>query len=558
MFRNRQVLAFLAGGAILFASGAGLLVVWALTGAKPAQLSWDPPTFRKSVMSFGYKVYGNPHVGEGRYFLSKVVLKNTGGRPIRDLTVSYQVPDYIPWTTPEVASELPAGTSVVKLYYPKFPERVTHLANQTTASLEIKLQWREEGASAKEEILRDDFTIYGVNEVQYSDLPADDILTWYDQWNLAQFVVCMVTPNDPIVKEYAAAITKRLGGTLAGATQDPDQVVELMKATYDYMRETGMRYASSEGVPISIGDVKTLVQTVRLPRDVITSNNGLCIELAILWASILDQLGCQTYIVMRPGHAFTIVQAGDKYYPVECTAITPKAVGATSDVPFEKAMQMAMEDLQKQQYKIFFSVQQYRSQGYASPELPEVDVDKVKAMLASREREQEERAKNVAQNQPQEPQQPGQEQNQPSRAQQGFAHYEHSAGLVSFSYPDSWKVLQPPTQLGITFRVFDPSTSMGVDVVEVPRASSASEALKAVGRAFSRSGIRIQVQDSKRQGDLTVVLGHSYGSGTEQEWFGVFRPVRGGVIGVAAGSPAANFQSNRQALLQLLDTVRFP
>ena len=62
-------------------------------------------------------------------------------------------------------------------------------------------------------MLRDDFTIYGVNEVQYSDLPADDMLTWYDQWNLAQFVVCMVTPNDPVLKEYAAAITKRMGGT---------------------------------------------------------------------------------------------------------------------------------------------------------------------------------------------------------------------------------------------------------------------------------------------------------------------------------------------------------
>jgi hypothetical protein len=495
------------------------------------------------------------------------VLKNTGGRPIRDLTVSYQVPDYIPWTTPEVASELPSGTSVVKLYYPKFPERITHLANQTTASLEIKLQWREEGGSTKEQVLRDDFTIYGVNEVQYSDLPADDILTWYDQWNLAQFVVCMVTPNDPIVKEYAAAITKRIGGTLAGATQDPDQIVELMKATYDYMRETGMRYASAEGVPVSIGDARTLVQTVRLPRDVITTNNGLCIELAILWASILDQLGCQTCIVMIPGHAFTVVVAGDKYYPVECTAITPKAVGATADVPFEKAMEIALGNLQKQQYKIFFPVQKFRGDGYASPELPDVEVDKIKQMLASREREAADATKNVAQTQNQPPAPRGQDtqegtsapaQNQPPPTEQGMSHFEHSAGLVSFSYPDSWKVLQPPTQLGITFRVYDPSTAMGMDVVEVPRATSASEALKVVGRAFARTGGRIRVEDSKMQGDLTVILGHTTGSSGENEWFGVFRPVRGGVIGVAAGSPAANFQSNRQALLKLLDTVRFP
>ena len=86
----------------------------------------------------------------------------------------------------------------------------------------------------------------------------------------------------------------------------------------------------------ALATCRTLVQTVRLPRDVITSNNGLCIELAILWASILDQLGCQTCIVMRPGHAFTIVQAGDKYFPVECTAITPKAVGATARRPFRE------------------------------------------------------------------------------------------------------------------------------------------------------------------------------------------------------------------------------
>jgi hypothetical protein len=561
MFRNRRVLAFLVCGAILFACGAALLATWVLTAAKPGQLSWDPPTIRKSVMSFGYKVYANPQVGEGRYFLSKLVLKNSGGRPIRDLTVSYQVPDYIPWTTPEVSSVLPAGTSSVAVYYPKFPERIAHLANQTTASLEIKLQWRDD-TGPKEQVLRDDFTIYGVNEVQYSDLPADDMLTWYDQWNLAQFIVCMVTPNDPIVKEYAAAITKRLGGTLAGATQDPDQVAELMKATYNYMRETGMRYASSEGVPVSIGDVKTLVQTVRLPRDVITSNNGLCIELAILWASILDQLGCQTYIVMRPGHAFTIVQAGDKYFPVECTAITPKAVGANADVPFEKAVEMATEDLQKQQYKIVYSVQQYRGQGYASPELPDVDVDKVKAMLASRE--QLEATKNVAQNEnqnqgpPQEGGDGAQGQNPPTQSQQGMSHFEHSAGLVSFSYPDSWKVLQPPTALGITFRVYDPSTSMGMDVVEVPNANSANDALKAVGRAFARVGSRLRVDDSRKQGDLTVVLGHTVGSSGDNEWFGVFRPVRGGVIGVAAGSPASNFQSNRQVLLQLLDTVHFP
>ena len=63
-----------------------------------------------------------------------------------------------------------------------------------------------------------------------------------------------------------------------------------MKAMYDYMCETGMRYTSSEGVPSKLGDIATLVQTVRMPRDVIMTNQGLCIELAILWASAMEYL----------------------------------------------------------------------------------------------------------------------------------------------------------------------------------------------------------------------------------------------------------------------------
>ena len=549
MFRNLRFLFCLIVSAVFFFAGAGLLALWAVMGAKPARLTWDPPTVRRSIMSFGYKVYANPQVNAGKYFLSKVVLKNSGGKPIHDLTVSYQVPDYIPWTTPEVSGDLPPGNSVVELYYPKFPERITHLANQTPATLEIKLQWREEEGGLREQVLRDDFLIYGVNEVQYSDLPAEDMLTWYDQWNLAQFVICMVTPNDPTVKEYAAAITKRIGGTLAGVTQDPRQVLELMKATYDYMRETGMRYASSEGVPTSIGDTRTLVQTVRLPRDVISSNNGLCIELAILWASILDQLGCQTYILLRPGHAFTIVQAGDQNFPIECTAITPKAVGQNNDVPFEKAVEMASEDLQKQQFKIVMSVQQYRGQGYASPELPDVDVDKVKNMLASREREATNRQ------QPPERRQAQAEGNGPP--EQGMARFEHRTGLVSFSYPDSWQIGQAPQQLGITWRAYDPSSLVGMDVIEVPNATSANAAIRAVAQAFAKAGARIEIEDSRKQGELTVVLGRTRAASGNSEWFGVFHPVRGGVIGVAAGSPSSSFQSNRPMLLQLLDTVRF-
>jgi peptidoglycan hydrolase-like protein with peptidoglycan-binding domain len=536
------------GAVVLVVAGTGMLAAWIFSGASPGKLAWDPPVVRKTLMSFAYKVYANPEVADGRYFLSKVVLKNTGAGPIRDLAVSYQVPDYIPWTTPEVTNALPAGNTLVQVFYPKFTDKVSRLANQTTATLEIRLQWRErEGGPLKEEVLRDNFTLLGVNEVQYSDLPNEDIATWYDSWTLAQFTVCMVTPNDPVVKEYAAAITERTGGSMAGATRSPEDVVELMKATYEYMVTTGMRYAGAKGVPEKIGGETKLVQTVRLPRDVILSNNGLCIELAILWASIMDQLGCESYIVMLPGHAFTIVMAEGQMFPIECTAITPKAVGSEKFVPFAQAVKMAADEFQKQELKIPYSVRQLQVAGYASPELPDIDIEKIKNILAARNRSAARTpATTVA------PQ--GQEQLAPAA---GLAQYVHPRGLISFGYPQNWQMGQPVPQIGNTFYAGDMNSKTSVQLYEVPNVSDPRVAMNLIAQAIGRRGARLSVTDSEAQGNVYFFQGNSAAPAGYFRWIGVFRAVPGGVIGITLGCPQANFEANRALFNQIFGTVNF-
>ena len=533
---------------ILVLAGIGMLAAGAFSGASPGKLAWDPPVVRKTLMSFAYKVYANPEIADGRYFLSKVVLKNTGAGPIRDLAVSYQVPDYIPWTTPDVTNALPAGSTLVQVFYPKFTDKVSRLANQTTATLEIKLQWRErDGGPLKEEVLRDNFTLLGVNEVQYSDLANEDIATWYDSWTLAQFIVCMVTPNDPVVKEYAAAITERTGGSMAGATRSPQDVVELMKATYEYMVATGLRYAGAKGVPEKIGGETKLVQTVRLPRDVILSNNGLCIELAILWASIMDQLGCESYIVMLPGHAFTIVMAEGQMFPIECTAITPKAVGSEKSVPFAQAVKMAADEFQKQELKIPYSVRQLQVAGYASPELPDIDIEKIKNILAGRNRSAARTpAQTVA------PQGP-----EPSAPAAGLAQYVHPRGLISFGYPPNWQMRQPVPRIGNTFYVGDMNSQASVQLYEVPNVNDPRTAMNLIAQAIGRLGAQVSVEDTEAQGNVFFFQGSTAGPGGYFHWLGVFRAVPGGVIGITVGCPQASFEANRALFNQIIGTVNF-
>jgi hypothetical protein len=372
---------------------AGLLAsvilfgAWLLSQQGQCQLVWEKPTIKKFIQTFAYKVYGNSGLENGRYFMSKMVFRNTGNKPVRDFSVSYQIPGYIDWTTPETLTQIPPGHTIIKCFYPEFPMKVTEIKNVTPSALEIKIHWNDGNGPTHEEVVRGEFSFRGVNEFEYTDLPANEVVNFYDYFVNSKLLAAMVMPNDPVVAEYAAALTEKLGGAVAGA--NAAERIEVMRGLYEYMIETGMHYAGGMGLPEKIGDAVTIVQTVRLPRDVILSNSGLCIELTLLWASVLEHLGIESYVFLIPGHAFIVVPIDQesKYLPIECTAITPKAVGSNGPVPFLRAHQMADGDFRKAlDAHTYIAIDPHRRQieGFQPPELPEINIDQVKHIIADR------------------------------------------------------------------------------------------------------------------------------------------------------------------------------
>jgi hypothetical protein len=372
---------------------AGLLAsaiffgTWLFRQQGHGQLVWDRPLVKKTIQTFAYKVYGNSKLSNGRYFMSKMTFRNSGHKPVTDFSISYQVPGYIEWTTPDVLPQIPPDHTVIKCFYPQFPMKVTEIKNETPSVLEIKVRWNDGNGPAHEDVVREEFAFRGVNEIEYTDLPASELVSWFDNFVNSDLLAAMVTPNDPVVTEFAAAITEKLGGAVAGAG-GVKEAVEVMRGLYNYMIETGMRYAGSLGFPETIGDTVTTVQTVRLPRDVIITNNGLCIELALLWASVLEHLGIHSYVILIPRHAFIVVDSKGRYFPVECTAITPKAVGANRLITFDEAYNFANKELDNAinetgYYKII-DAQALQRAGIQPPELPDINVDQVKRILASR------------------------------------------------------------------------------------------------------------------------------------------------------------------------------
>ena len=541
-------------GAVLLAI-AGLLClgVFFFKGGGAGKLAWDDPIVRKSVMTFAYKIYGDPAAQNGRYFLSKIVFHNDGTGPVHDLSISYQIPDYISWTTPQEYSEIPAGQTVVQCYYPQLPSKVTQLSNDTNATLETKIRWADKSGAMKEQILRSNVMLRGVNEIEYTDLPANEILTWYDVFATSPFAAAMVTPNDPVVKEFVAEVTKRTGGSMAGVAGGGREVARMMKGVYDYMCDTGMRYTSDSGVPAKIGDVQTLVQTVRMPRDVIITNEGLCIELALLWASVMEHLGCQTTVVFRPGHAFTVVRYGDgtnDYIPIECTAITPMAVGAKKPVPFEDAVKMAEEDLEKQRYKIFVNVEEYQKQGFLPPELPNIEIDKIKGILAQRS---DHTATAYAQNAGT----GARTDAQTGQVRQGYYRYVGANNLVSVDVPETWTRMENSPVPGMVFTAQDMQSSVAVNVFYYPNLSTPSEAMQMARRGVSRvSGGTVRVDSQQQKGNSVIYTGRtSFRNGTNQ-WVGMFAPTQSGVIGFFVGAAKGYFEKNQPIIQDIISSAR--
>ncbi len=551
-------LLMIGGTAGLIAGGALLIAGLARVGERPAKLTWRDPEIKSALMTLGYKIYANPKVEDGRHYLSKFVFKNSGEHPVTDFSISYKIDDYIPWTEPDEIHAIPAAFTLVKLYYPKLPATVTKLRNATNVTFRARVLWKEEGRPHEEMFTRD-VVLRGVNELESCDLPQGEVRSWHDLKNAVHFAVAMVTPNDPVVNLYASEITRLSGGTTAGTGQGREEVIRLCRHIYDYMLLTGLRYVAESGTTESFDDISSWVQTVRLPRDVIQTNQGVCIDLGILWSSILEHVGINAAMVFRPGHVFVIAYSPQDNMPlsngiaIECTAITPRAVGREAVVPFEEAVKMATEDLQKclkDGRILIFPVKEYQAMGFIPPELADVDTDRLTETLRKRlpeaappEREQAFRGPN-----------PGP--TPPAR----MTTWQHPQGLVAISFPaDFVSMLQPGVSPDfLLLSAGNPATGVSCDVMHVTGTQDPVQAVNYVASVFAQMGATIRVTGSTALNNGAALLeGMTTSAGGGVRWNCIAKPVPGGVLLVSAGASSATWSAHHADIQAILASVRF-
>lgn len=544
---------------ILFLCGAGLFAFTQFTSGSIDDLEIKIEN-APVIMPACYKVYANPEALSGRYFLFKMLITNKGTRPVRNIKAAYEIPKFIEQTEIEKISVLNPGQSMVIACYPVFNDDVV---NKTTSSKEkAKIVLTSSGGDREEEF---GFEMKGRNEFLYTCVNPEEIRSYKDMFDNDPLLACYVTPEDPIIKYYTQQMQEKvLKGETAAVTNDPKEAVRLLMGVYQSTYLSGMVYSGTSGVPSKFDDLQSMVQSLRLPREVVTGNTGLCIELSLLYASVLMAAGLDPVIYLIPGHAYPGIVFQGQYYAIEATAIGGEGLGGRQGA--EAALQKGMQQLNE-----FIKAAQMGDERYNIINIRDMIAQQITPMELKDDQFLREKVEKIAS---------GWVNGALSNDVQtnfaanngggggggnsggdnggggsGMAAY---SGNVSFSYPSQWRRINNPAasylpQLIHAFQ--SPDNMASIQVYQIQGAGSPNQAMQVIQQQLYPTGQEVQYQPAGNSGSYEVFNGVTYSANGSMQWQAYMKRSGGGVAGVILGS-ASGGEGYNGLLNQVKSTIR--
>ena len=131
----------------------------------------------------------------------------------------------------------------------------------------------------------------------------------------AGVLATFVTPGHPVI----ASVLKRVRDRLGELTGDPaldgyqrrsaDRVRAMVQALFETLQRLGITYAE---VPAGFARVG---QRIRLPEKLLEDQMGCCLDVTVLAAACLEQMGLRPLLVLVEGHAFPATWLAEEQFP---------------------------------------------------------------------------------------------------------------------------------------------------------------------------------------------------------------------------------------------------
>jgi hypothetical protein len=176
---------------------------------------------------------------------------------------------------------------------------------------------------------------------------AEDMY-WGSNFKFAPFIASWVTPHDLHVEQVLAQAVRyvpdhRLPGyeDWKNSSQQEEETYREARAIFIALKRLGLAYVKSS---VTLGEHKGLSERVRMPRVSLGHNSANCIDAAVMYASLFENLGMDATVVIVPGHAYAgvrVAQGSEKFLFID--------VALTGRTTFEAAIAAAQRGLTRQQ-----------------------------------------------------------------------------------------------------------------------------------------------------------------------------------------------------------------
>nr|WP_321468049.1 hypothetical protein [uncultured Desulfobulbus sp.] len=377
-FKGEAMCTFPAGATDVFYDQRNKLVRYNLapkenTGRGQLDIRFDA---RDQIMSGLYKVYGLETEFAAQW-IAKTCVENVGKGAITDLRLRYRVAGYSEWSMWQKYPEVLPGQTVVSVYKPVLDKTISELTSTTPANVLVEWRFTNSDGERQEDSDGERISILGRHEFVFSNMTKEESMgNWYDASSNASMIAAWVTRDDPVVKQFAAMANKAAGGK--GAPYSDEAAYAVLKSCYELELANDFTYQG----PVGLSDPtlsfdNTIVQNIKFPRDVIRDKSGTCIELAALYCAMAHAVGLKPYMVLIPGHAFSLIQLpSGNFLPVENTGIGGGKRGGAA--PFDKVVASATETYKKAAEKgriLEIDIEDCWTRGVSSPELETLPAD---------------------------------------------------------------------------------------------------------------------------------------------------------------------------------------
>ena len=294
---------------------------------------------REMVMSTAYKIY-NLYTNKGRFsdqWVARTIFTNPSNNLIKNLTVTYKMrhaDDIV-----HRYEELVPGQTVVDVCYPSFRQSIVEDGSKNTLPIDVSWTFTRADGTQGQGSDNPSTTLEGRNAFVFSDLKAGtrhEMLA--DDFSNAPMLAAWVSTNDMAVKEMAGNAQDFATRTNAKAT-----TMDKLAWIYNTMIVNSVQYK----LPLVLQENgkdsfdKKHVQNVYLPREVLQLQQGTCIDLAICYAAMANELGMDPMLMLIPGHCFPVIRVNGEYIGIETTMVQANKDGAH---PWQHALNVGMKE----------------------------------------------------------------------------------------------------------------------------------------------------------------------------------------------------------------------